>query len=218
MKVRIIDNKYSLVFGEKGKTMKKILMFCILMSVLAICGPADAVLLSFEDLTLGDTYTVGQSFTTNGVQMTVVPLQNGGQPGSVKVVNYGAAVGFDTGYELEFDDAALEINLNGCPDCFATFLFGEYSGKVNFGFNTNLFILEDFDNWYFTLGGAQGFSASRDDYLGMMYFFSTTNVDSLTIGGENLYIDNLSVCEIPEPTTIALLGFGAIGLLARRKR
>ncbi len=200
--------------------MKKLLWLCAVISALAICGPADAVLLDFEDLTLGHTYNVGDNFVTSGVQMTVIPFQNGGQPiiGTVNVVSLGKAVGVNTGNELEFKGAALKINLNGCPDCFAAFLFGEYSGKVNFGFNDNSFTLEDFDNWSFTLGGAQGFAGTRGGNMGLMYFFSSAGVDSLTIGGQDLYIDNLSVCDIPEPTTIALLGLGAVGVLARRKR
>ena len=52
--------------------------------------------------------------------------------------------------------------------------------------------------------------------LNLQYGFSV--VDANYSGGAGLLVDNVTVSNVPEPSTVSLLGFGAAGLIATRLR
>ena len=57
-----------------------------------------------------------------------------------------------------------------------------------------------------------GITATVDD----RFVTLTGNIDSFRIGGQELYIDNITA--IPEPATLLLLGAGGVWLMRRRIR
>jgi hypothetical protein len=46
----------------------------------------------------------------------------------------------------------------------------------------------------------------------------TWQIASSTGGGQGLAIDNLSFSAVPEPSTVALVGLGVLGMLSFRRR
>ena len=206
--------------------MKKILYFCLLLSALAICGTADAVVMDFEDQTLGTPYIVGNSFAASGVSISVSqfqPLVGPPLSGSAVVTNTGKAGG--VGKELFITNVDLDFlfDFSGCPSCGVALLFGEYGEDnnlgINLGINGDLQKAEDFYGLPGVIGGANVYVATRGGNLGTMLIVSGVNINTLTIGGEEVAIDTVFACEtVPEPATITLLGLGALSVFAGRKR
>ena len=192
------------------------------MSALVICGTADAVVMDFEDQLLGASHNVGDSFVASGVTISVSQFQPVVGPplsGNVVVTNLGMAGG--VGKELAINNVDLNFlfNFSGCPSCGVALLFGEYGGDINLGINGDLKKAADFYDLPGIIGGANVYVASRGGDLGTMLIVSGVNINTMTIGGQELAIDTVFACEtIPEPATITLLGLGAISVLAGRKR
>jgi len=186
---------------------------------------ADAVLMDFEELTLGYSYDEPNSFYASGIEILVREFYpyGGGDPisgGNVSVGNGGLAGGFDN--ELELDDVNLHFLLgdSGCPFCgYVSLLFGYEDGEVNLGINgtrkeyLSIFDITNGEN----IGGASVTVVGGGAFGAMMIV--NGDIDIFSIGGEALVIDSVFACEgIPEPTTIALLGLGGVSLLAKRKK
>ncbi len=202
--------------------MKKRYLWLPLVLFIAFSAQsADAVLMHFEDLTLGASYGEPNSFFASGIEIQVGEfyLYGGGTTsGEVSVGNGGLAGWF--GNELEINNVNLHFLLSdsGCTSCGVTLMFGYYGGDVDLGVNgeskeyQSIFDIPTGEN----IGGAS-IKVVGDDTLGAMMIINGT-IDMFSIGGQELAIDSVLVCEVPEPTTIALLGLGGFSLLMKRKK
>ena len=200
---------------------KKLLFLAVLVTLFLASQNASAVFLTFEDpsLIIGATYDVGDSFYASGKQIIVgefYPMV--GNPitdGDVSIGNSGQAGAF--GKELEVSNVNLSfvLNFDGCPACALALLFGEYGGDINLGIDGTIVSAADFYDLPLTINGASIF-VRGSGALGSILII-TGDIDTFTIGGQELYIDNVLLCEIPEPTTVILLGLGGLSLLAKRR-
>jgi hypothetical protein len=86
-------------------------------------------------------------------------------------------------------------------------------GDINLGINDDVKKAANFTGLPMIIGGAQVFVGGGYPY-GIIYI-TGGNIQSFTIGGQQLYIDNITT--VPEPATIMLLGLGSLGLLRNRK-
>lgn len=209
--------------------MKKGYLWLPLVLLLAFSVQSvNAVMMDFEDLDANDfPYSVGESFWSAGVEITVeemepLPASLVLPTGYVDVVVPPGFVVPGAGNELKISSSLLNFAFDGvgCQTRVIALFFAEYGGTINLGINSLDEILtgEDFDDLNGqTINGAM-ISVLQTDTQGAMMVVDG-EISSFFIGGEEVYIDNVFVCEIiPEPTTIALLGFGGLTLLMNRKK
>lgn len=184
---------------------------------------ATVITLDFEDLTLGESYSVGDSFTTSGVVITVEEFQE--YDGFW--YTYGdVTVGTDTGLGYNTADGSgneLEVsrvNLNF--DFSTTFnalelLYGDFGGNLNLNINgdfVNFYNFVNIDNT--TIGGTfvsvfdNGIPGQSTGTLSVV-----GAIQSFRIGGGELWIDSVEL--VPEPATVLLLGLGSLALLRKRR-
>lgn len=200
---------------------KRFLCLLVLLFMALSAQNAGAVLLDFEDLNSGDSYVEGQSLYSSGVEIKVgeLELAGGGTTSGDVFVGTGGLAGH-LGKELVLSDVNLHFLLgdSSCPSCGISLLFGYYGGDVNIGINgivkayTSFFDIPSNEN----IGGAS-VNVRGDGTLGGLLIVNGP-INTFTIGGEDIAIDSVLACEIPEPTTIALLGLSGLTLLLRRKR
>jgi hypothetical protein len=198
--------------------MSKWKTLCLIVPALFVISSqnASAVFIEFEDLPLSHTYNVGDSFTTSGIQVQVenfYPRVGGPQSGTALVDNLLYAGG--GGNELTLNNVNLRflLNFDSCPDCGLSLLFYHMQGDIDLGINADILKAADFSGLPTIIGGAQVFVGGSYPY-GIIYI-TGGNIQSFTIGGQQLYIDNITT--VPEPATIMLLGLGSLGLLRNRK-
>jgi hypothetical protein len=186
---------------------------------------ASAVFLEFEDLSLGATYGIGESFTTGVyVDVTVEQLEYPAAilqvvpAGYVEVVNPGEVI-VGSENELKISNAMLNFlfDFQGRPSCGLMLFFVENGEFINLGVNGQLLYGGDFAD----LNG-QTINGAKIDVLQSMnqgaLMVVSGCISSFQVGGEDLYIDDMFVCEVPEPMTIVLLGLGGLSLLARNRK
>lgn len=203
--------------------MMKIKLLCLLVLATAVIASQDAfgVLLTFEDLTLGQVYNVGDPFSTDGIGVQVqqfYPVIGDPLSGTAKVDNFMIAGG--TGQELTMSNANLKFTLDfgGCPSCGISLLFFDSGGDINLGINDDVREAANFTGLPSVIGGANVFVAGGYPFGILM--ITGSNIQSLTIGGQNLSIDYVLACEgkMPEPATFVLLGLGGLGLLVGKRK
>ena len=86
--------------------------------------------MDFEDLTLGATYHVGDTFITTGVPVYVKDFMGGGN--FAKTENGGRAGG--SGKEINVNNVNLDFGFD-VPTSGFSLLFGEYGGNLNIEIN-----------------------------------------------------------------------------------
>ena len=181
-----------------------------------LCSLVHASVITFEDLTLTDTYDVGDTFTSGGVQITgeeFFLLPSGSTvTGFATVQATGDAGG--SGKEIRLDNINLSFDFGVAPFQGVSLQYGEYGGNVNLEING---VLQNVENFSLLDGlNMGGVIVTVVDAGTQGAIFATGPVNSFSIGGQELAIDNVIAC-IPEPVTLALLGLGGMVSLAFRK-
>ncbi len=176
-----------------------------------VCGLVQGYVVMFEDLPLTQQYIIGNSFSSDGVEITCTTYDPGATAFAIVQAD-GDAGG--TGNEIWLNNISLDFAFPIDPLYGLSLQYGEYGGDVIFEINGDLH-------------GAAGFSALHGTMVGGVMvtvvdigdkgaIFATGPISSFSIGGNELAIDNIIAC-IPEPATLALLGLGALVLLRRKK-
>jgi hypothetical protein len=157
--------------------------------------------LTFGDLTVGATYPSGTNFVTEGVTVsvsdffyTVGPCGGPTTSGAASVQNLGDACG--GGKEIEVNNVTLDFDFGGAV-IDVHIEYGEYGGEVSLGVNGDCEVVSDFialDG--LALGGVAvkvfDFGVSGQG-CGVIRLLGT--ITDLTIGGQELFIDNVTYCE-----------------------
>jgi len=205
---------------EKGFTMKRKFLFLLVLAVTFLTVQnASAVMIMFEDLPLNQVYNVGDSFTSDGINIQVVQFVPVNQlNASVKVDNLGIAGG--SGNEISMTNASLQFTLNfgGYSANGIAFMFTDQDGGINLGVNGDVKSAANFSGLPATIGGANVYLSGG--YPFGIIMITGSNIQSVVIGGQKISIDNVLACKgtVPEPVSILLLGLGGLGLLIRKKK
>jgi hypothetical protein len=181
---------------------------------LTALSTATAQTLDFEDLTLGDQITVGDTRTTSGVDITgetfywsdSTPTNNG----FADVGNSGIAGG--AGQELGYvNNINIAFDFGG--DIVALSMnYGDQGGNENLTINgmlQNVGSLTALDGMT-----VDGVLIGVNEAGGLGTLDLTGTISSFSVGGQEFGIDNVTYT-VPEPATLALL---AAGLLLFRRR
>lgn len=173
----------------------------------------------FEDLTLGTMYAVGSSFTTGGVMVTNQTFTwSSGTPatsGFSQVENGGLAGG--SGQEMEVNNVLLDFAI--APTTSLTMNFGEYGGNLNILVNGDFRNFGDFaDINMMTIGGVDvAVTNGNGNDRGVLTL--TGAITNFAIGGQELWIDDLTTAPaVPVPASALLLAGGIAALSRLRKR
>lgn len=179
-------------------------------------GPCNR--LEFEDLALGATYPSGSSFVTEGVMVNVRdffftpgPCVPPTTSNVARVRADGLACG--QGKEIEVNNVSLAFDFGG-PVTEVMIPYGEYGGTVDLGINGDCRVVQNFaDLSGASLGGVNinvvDFGAPGNS-CGVIIL--TGDVNDLLLGGQELFIDNLSYCsecELPRRSGFEDLPLGA---------
>jgi hypothetical protein len=164
------------------------------LSTLALTGIASAASPTWEDQTLGAVYTVGDSFTSDGINVSIEPMiwSDGTSyfGGVANVIDWGWAGG--TGLELNTNNCTAALDFAGSigSQPAVQLLFGEYGGNVNLSVNGDFANVNNpIDLHGMMLGGclveviAGGFGADS----GRMIISGV--VGKLSIGGQEFALD-----------------------------
>jgi len=193
--------------------------FSCAMVVAACAGAASGDLVSFNDLSDGDTFNVGTSFVSDGVTIDVESFLGD----SFVRIDDQARAGGD-GLDAEVNNARLTIDFAGQfggATSSVVLFFGEYGGgnglMVN-GTQSTTADLLTLDG--LTIGGATievlDLGAVPGGQLGRIQI--TGDISSFGIAGQELWVDNIRFASIPTPGSVALLGVGMTGVGVRRRR
>jgi hypothetical protein len=155
-------------------------------------------IVTFDDLTAGTTYTVGNSFTSNGVDMNVRNFEwmNGTQTpsGFAEVVaagTFGDGAG-GSGNELVTNNVNIHFDFGGTVTA-VVLRFGEYGGNVNLEVNNDFQKFEDMTVG--TYGGVTvDIPVSGTGAPGILHLHSA-DITELIVGGQEYVMDD--VCYIP---------------------
>lgn len=179
---------------QKAIPMKTLTTRTALLSTLALAAAANAASPTWDDLALGAVYTVGDTFVSDGIDITIRPIvwSSGTiySGGVATVVDWDWAGGSD-----------LELNTNNCTATLdfagsigsqsaVQVLFGEYGGNVNLAVNGDFANVNNpIDLHGMMLGGclveviAGGFGSDS----GRMVI--SGSIGKMTIGGQEFAID-----------------------------
>jgi len=157
--------------------------------------PSHAVVVDFEDLIVGDRYVLGDTFTTNGVDISVGDFQWGNSVWCSTVSGCGFAEVDEfqnsggTGNDLGVNNVSVAFNFGSVNGL--SLLYGEYGGNLNITINgefKNFNAFSDIDGT--TIGGVSISAIDLGGGLGTLILSGVVN--SFSIGGQELWIDNVT--------------------------
>lgn len=157
------------------------------------CPPTTACV-DFDDLTAGQNFAAGTTFTSRNIVIGLEPFQwsNGTWTGG----NHARVDDRQLAGGSNLDVNANNVNLHFLPDCpvdQATLRFGEYGGNNNLRINghfTNIADLPSLNGT--TLGGVQVSVAAGQqgtNWRGTMTFDG--DIRDFAIGGQELWLDDV---------------------------
>jgi len=157
-----------------------------------LISPAPA--LTFEDLFPGDTYAVGNTFTTSGIPVSVRPFRL--WDGTLyytgrAIVDYAGQAG-GTGNEINTNNVNLDFALP-FPVTDVSFLFGEYAGQNNnLAINGNMVNFKKYhDIDGMTIGGVHvSVAGGFGNDTGIVKL--SGRVNQLAVGGQEHFIDDVT--------------------------
>ena len=168
--------------------------------LLATSSLATAAVPAFEDLTLGDSYATSDTTSSESVAMRYHPFfwwdGTMTSAGYASVVDGGWACG--SGNEIWLNNINVTFNYVGStgPRTDVDFLFGEYGGNINVMINGDFRNVDNFIDLDGQVIGGTTFSVTSGGYgndCGRVEIDGTVN--KLTIGGQELVIDNIVPCQ-----------------------
>jgi len=161
-------------------------------------GPCSRV--RFNDLTLGDQWVEGESFVSDDVRVDVSefyfdvgPCGGASSSGFTKVV--GTALACAGGKELEVNNVTLDFDFHG-PVTDVLIRYGEYGGEVSLGVNGACEVVVDMNDLSGAVLGGVLVTVFDDDLAadGCGVIRLGGEVTQLSIGGQELFIDQISYC------------------------
>lgn len=155
----------------------------------------------FESLKLGDVYNSGDSFFDVTTEIAVGDLDARALMGQATVEDGGLAG--HQGNELHLQDATLEFDFAPSADS-VSLAFGEYGGDVYLEINGDSRSSADFaDVDGDTVGGVDVtvINGMGND-SGIMLL--TGSIDTLIIGGQDVYLDDVQVEQTTAPTAVTV--------------
>ncbi|MEM7028154.1 MAG: pectin acetylesterase-family hydrolase [Chloroflexota bacterium] len=153
--------------------------------------------LSFEDLSLGNTYANSDSFTSSGVGLTVAQFKPISDPivitGTVKIDNQGLAGG--VGHELAFSEATAILDWSGLygasPLNDLSLRFGEYNGHINLLINGTPQVFENMADIDGTMIGGVNVSVTSGLGNDAGTLVLQGSINNLAIGGADFVLDDV---------------------------
>ena len=174
---------------------------------------------SFDDLTLGTLYSVGNSDTSNGVTITFdtffwLPGNTPFNGGHAEVHDDLAAGG--SGFDLQTNNINAHFEFGGDLTSLSI-LYGAFGGNLNIQVNG---VLVNVGNWTMidgtTIGGVNAEVTTFDFSHGRIDLTGTIN--SFAIGGQELWVDEVEYKLVPSPGALALLVAAGMGARTRRRK
>ncbi|HWN83022.1 MAG TPA: FlgD immunoglobulin-like domain containing protein, partial [Candidatus Udaeobacter sp.] len=166
-----------------------------------ICDPKPCLRLAFDEVTAGATYAVGSSFASEDVIIAVEPLHPTPGPCGGASVNGTAVVGNSanacrTGNEIHADDVTLDFDFGGTIDDVVIY-YGDNGGTVSLGLNGDCRTVQNFPQLDGTVQGAVAIEVVDSGAAGGCGVIRLLGeIDQLTIGGQDLWIDAVSYCHV----------------------
>ncbi len=203
--------------------MKRITYLSVVCTLLILAGScASAVVIDFDDLTLGTRYYLGTTFIASGVSITVETYEwDSGvwntNPGSyAAVADWGDNVG--SGNHMYPNNVNLDFDVGVASGLSLEYF--ESGGNCNVEINgdfRNIQSLDELDGQ--TVGGVEVTVTATGAFNKYGTMTLSGLVNSFAIGGQELVIDDVTL--VPEPGCASILGCGMIsvaGSILRRRR
>lgn len=169
------------------------LVFFTVNSIPAFAATGTGTCTTFDDLQLGTTYNVPGSFSSNGTTVTTSAFQWAGgtwTPAGFAEVDDRNLSGGD-GYDLEVNNITLGFDFGGTVDGLRM-LYRDYGGNINLTINGDFRNIPDLDPLHGQLvGGVLVEVLASPTGFGVLRV--TGSVSSFSIGGQELWIDNICV-------------------------
>ncbi len=173
-------------------------------------------LIDFEDLVPGTQYVHDDVFGSGGWDLGVETFYwSNGTPydGGYAEVENGGLAG-RTGNELHLNNVNIDISSIVGPFPAIELYFGEYGGNVNLSVNGELVNVENFDELPPTIGGIGVGWTDLGGGLGRITAGGPDFISQFSIGGQELWIDDVAI--LPGPGALALLALAAAAPRRRR--
>lgn len=159
--------------------------------------------IEFEEPGVGTTYVIGSSLTENDTTMQFEKFEV--SPGDWEFTGHAVIddrlIAGGTGQDMDLNNINLRFEFDRCVDQFRL-KYGDSGGNENLEVNgafTNVVSLAELNG--VTLGGVlvHVLDSGLGDGRGRLSLFSDSNpIDTLAIGGQELWLDQICITECPE--------------------